>query len=261
MTRTIIFAKRNSLEMLRDPLIYIFAIAFPVILIALFAAINGFAGGTTNMFEQATLVPGIIVFSYTFIMLAVSLLVASDKKSAFVVRLYTSPMKTRNFVLGYFLPCIVIGIAQLIVCVFCGFIVAVASGQQFFSFGKVLLLMLSSLPMLVMCIFLGIATGTALNDKASSAVTSILICASGILGGAWIPLDTMGGFETFCRVLPFYPTVYLGRVITGAEHTMGGVYEFDATAIIGLVTIFLYLAASIVLALVLFYKKSASDNR
>jgi hypothetical protein len=42
---------------------------------------------------------------------------------------------------------------------------------------------------------------------------------------------------------------------------MGGVYEFDATAIIGLVTIFLYLAASIVLALVLFYKKSASDNR
>jgi ABC-2 type transport system permease protein len=259
--RSLIFAKRNALEMLRDPLIYIFALAFPVILIVLFSVINSFAGGTTNMFEQTTLVPGIIIFSYTFIMLAVSLLVSSDRKSAFVVRLYTSPMKTRNFVLGYFLPCIAIGIAQLIVCIFCGFIAAVASGQEFFSFGRVLLLMLSSLPMLVTCIFLGIAIGAALNDKAAPAVTSIIICASGILGGAWIPLDTMGGFETFCRVLPFYPTVYIGRVITGAEHTLGGAYEFNATAIIGLVTIFLYLIASVVLALVLFYKKSVSDNK
>jgi ABC-2 type transport system permease protein len=260
MKRSLIFAKRNALEMLRDPLIYIFAVAFPVILIVLFAVINSFTGGTTSMFEQASLVPGIIVFSYTFIMLAVSLLVSSDKKSAFVVRLYTSPMKTREFVFGYFLPCIAIGIAQLIVCIFCGFIAAVASGQEFFSFGRVLLLMLSSLPILVTCIFLGIAIGSTLNDKAASAVTSIIICASGILGGAWIPLDTMGGFETVCRVLPFYPSVYIGRVISGATHTLGGVYEFDMTAIISLVTLLLYLIASVVLALVLFDKKSKSDK-
>jgi ABC-2 type transport system permease protein len=194
-------------------------------------------------------------------MLAESLLVSKDKTTAFTIRLYTSPMKTSDFVLGYVLPAFVIGIAQLIVCIFCGFIAAVCCGQTYFSFGKVLLLMLSSLPNLIMCIFLGVIIGTAFGDKSASGITSIIICASGILGGAWIPLDTMGGFETFCRVLPFYPTVCIGRIITGAQHTMGGAYEFDLSAIIGLVTILIYMLAAIIIALVLFSKKSKSDNK
>lgn len=36
MKRCFAFVKRNSLEMLRDPLIYIFCLGFPVIMLLLF---------------------------------------------------------------------------------------------------------------------------------------------------------------------------------------------------------------------------------
>ena len=42
MRRTIAFVKRNSLEMLRDPLIYVFCLGFPVIMLILFQVINSF---------------------------------------------------------------------------------------------------------------------------------------------------------------------------------------------------------------------------
>jgi ABC-2 type transport system permease protein len=194
-------------------------------------------------------------------MLAESLLVSKDKTTAFTIRLYTSPMKMVDFVLGYAIPAIVIGIAQLIVCVLCGYIFSLICGQNFFSFGKVLLLMLSSLPNLIMCVFLGVTIGSTFNDKSSSAINSVFISVSGILGGAWIPLDTMGGFESVCKFLPFYPSVYIGRVITGAQHTMGGVYEFDVTAIISLVMIIVYLIAAVVSAFLLFSVKAKSDKK
>jgi ABC-type transport system involved in multi-copper enzyme maturation permease subunit len=170
-------------------------------------------------------------------------------------------MRPVNFVFGYVLPAFIMGIAQLVVCILCGYIASLVCGQTFFSFANVLLLMLSSLPNLIMCVFLGVLIGVVFNDKAASAITSVFISVSGILGGAWIPLDTMGGFETFCRFLPFYPSVYIGRVITGAQHTFGGVYEWNATATIGLITIFIYLAIAVVLSVLLFAKKSTCDNK
>jgi hypothetical protein len=70
----------------------------------------------------------------------------------------------------------------------------------------------------------------------------------------------MGGFETFCRVLPFYPSVYIGRIVTGAAHTMGDLYEFDSIAVWGLVTILIYMAVSIVLSIVIFCHKMSAEK-
>ena len=76
-----------------------------------------------------------------------------------------------------------------------------------------------------------------------------------------MPLETMGKFETFCRYLPFYPSVYIGRIITGAEYSfLNGEniemvkYTFDTTAKLGLVTIFIYFAISVSISLVFFKK-------
>lgn len=68
-----------------------------------------------------------------------------------------------------------------------------------------------------------------------------------ILGGAWMPLDIMGGFEKFCEFLPFYPSVKIGRAITGALHSVSDyatnyreAYAFDTTTRLGFLTVFLY---------------------
>lgn len=263
MRMTNAFIKRNFLEMLRDPLSYVFSIGFPVVMIILFSVIGKYAEGMDVIFGAKTLIPGMMMFSFTFVMMLSSLLVAKDRTSAFVIRLYTSPMKTVDFVLGYTVPFFAVGIAQEIACLAFGGLIALITGGSFFSFGAALLLMLAMLPMLLICICLGVLFGSVLNEKAAPGISSVFISAAGILGGAWMPLDTMGGFETFCRFLPFYPSVYIGRVITGASHSVPdmGAYTFDSVAALGIIPIAVFLIVLAALALIAFKRNMKSDKK
>ena len=265
--RGLIFAGRNVKEMTRDPVIYIFCIAFPVAMLALFVIINKFTGGHTPVFEFASLLPGVLTFSYSFLMLAVCLLVSKDKTSSLLKRLYTSPMKRTDFVVGYVLPSLAVGLAQTIITLLSGYIISLIIGSDYMAFGKCLLLIPEQLPSLVINVFLGIVIGSLLNEKSAPAITSVFISASGILGGAWMPLDTMGGFEVFCRFLPFYPSVYLGRIITRAAHTPADYtnpvpvyYAFDGVGITSVIVLAVYLAISIALAIVFFGTMMKKDD-
>ena len=246
--KSIIFAKRITKEVLRDPIIYIFCLGFPVLMLSMFALINIYAEQAA--FELKSLVPGVTMFSFTFVMLIVSMQVSKDRTSFLLKRLYSSPMKARHFVFGYALPCVVIGILQAFVCIACGALFGVILDQPYFGFGAAMLLVLSQLPMLIICVFGGILLGSCLNDKAAPGVTSALITVSGLLGGCWMPLDVMGGLEKFCRFLPFYPSVYWGRIITGASHTQTTsavtLYAWDNVAALGIIPIAIFLIAAVV---------------
>lgn len=263
MRRTVAFLKRNTLEMLRDPLVYIFCLGFPVLMLLLFQIINKYTAGDTPMFAVKSLIPGMLMFSFTFVMLIASLLVSKDRTTAFLVRLYTSPLRTWEYVAGYAVPCFVVGIGQEVICLLFGYIVSLIVGGTYFSFGAALLLMLEMLPMLLICIAFGVFFGSVLNDKSAPAISSVFVSAAGILGGAWLPLDTMGGFETFCRFLPFYPSVYLGRVITGASHSVpdAGSYAFDGVAKLGFIPIIVFLALGCALAVFAFKRNMNGDKR
>ena len=267
MKKTLIFARRNALETVRDPVLYIFCLGFPVAMLALFQVINRYSGVGSHTFRPAFLVPGVMMFSFTFVMLTMSLLVSRDKSTALLRRLYASPLRAWQFVLGYAIPAVVIGIAQAFVCVGAGAVLSRIVGATYFSFGSAMLLILTQLPILLFCVFLGILFGALLSDKSAPGITSVFISASGILGGAWMPLETMGSFETFCRFLPFYPSVILGRIATDASYTVSEgfclmlfSYSFDKTAKQGLVTVLLYLAAAIVLSFVIFRQQMKKDN-
>ena len=214
--RSIIFIKRNFKEMLRDPLLYVFCAGFPIALILMFQLILHYSQGNTPIFEVKSLIPGVMMFSYTLLMLMCSLLISKDKSTAFIKRLYTSPMKSHNYVIGYFVPYFLVGIIQSFICIIMGYIFGAIHGTGFISFGQSLLLIVEMLPIMCINIFIGMILGRLLNDKSAPAITSIFISCSGVLGGAWMPLDTMGGFETFVMCFPFHPAVYLGRVVTGA---------------------------------------------
>lgn len=261
------FIKRNLLEMLRDPIIYVFCIGFPVVMLTIFQVVNLFTAGDTPMFDAKSLIPGITVFSFSFVALVMSILVSKDRSTAFLVRLYASPMCAADFILGYTVPCLALGVVQEFVCVFFGWIISLAVGAEYFTFGAALLLVMAELPMLLVAIFIGIFFGSALGEKSAPGICSVFISASGLLGGAWMPLDAMGGFESFCRLLPFYPSTYLGRVITGAAHTLPDLttgeplpYAFDGVAKLGLVAIALYLILCTVLAL-LFFSRSTREKK
>lgn len=260
------FAKRNIKEIARDPVAYIFCLAFPVVMLALFSIINRFSGAATATFDFPSLIPGITTFSLSFIMLCECLLVSKDKTTSLLKRLYVSPMKKCDFVIGYALPSFVCGVIQIIICIFSGYILSLICSAPYISFANCLLLLLESLPMLLINVFAGIIVGCLLNDKSAPAIISVFISASGILGGAWMPLDIMGNFETFCLFLPFYPSVYLGRIITGASHTptetslIPSKYIFDNSGIISVVILAFYLVVTAILSIIIFGKTMKKDD-
>ena len=260
MSKTFNFFKRNIKELLRDPMIYIFCLGFPVVMMIIFQIINNASGGHTSMFELNALLPAIIMFSYTFVMLTMALLVSKDRQTFFLKRLYSSPMRPINFILGYFLVGFAVAICQTVICIILGLLISLISKVEYISFGEVLLLIVSQLPILITNVLFGILFGTVFNDKTAPGICSVFISLSGMLGGCWMPLDTMGGLEVFCRFLPFYPSVCLGRVVTGATKTLGGVYVLDSTILLGFIPIAVFMVGSIVLSIVAFKKNMVSDK-
>ncbi len=254
------FSIRNFKEVLRDPLIYIFCLGFPVVMLILFQIINNFTAGNTPMFELKSIIPAIIMFSYTFVMLTMALLVSKDRQTFFLKRLYSSPMKPYDFILGYAFVGVVIGLIQSLICVLTGFIISIITNVGFISFTSILLLILSQIPILIFSVFIGILLGIIFNDKSAPGVCSVFISLAGILGGCWMPLESMGAFETFCRFLPFYPSVYIGRVITKATNSLNTIYVFNNVATLGLILIFIYLILSISACIIAFNKNMISDK-
>lgn len=260
MDKTLNFSKRNLKEVLRDPIPYIFCLGFPIAMLVLFNIINKYTGGNTPTFELPALLPGIIMFSYTFVMLTMALLVSKDRQTFFLKRLYSSPMKPHDFILGYALVGIIVGVLQNCICVLSAFIISLITKVEFLSLGQILLLCVSQLPLLITFVFLGVLFGTIFNDKSAPGISSVVISLTGILGGCWMPLESMGGFESFCRCLPFYPSVYLGRIITGATNVFGKTYAFDSVAAWGLLPIAICLIASVLLSVLIFKKNMVSDD-
>ena len=108
--RMLCFAKRNFKEIIRDPLNLSFLFGFPVVLLLLLSAIQ--ANIPVNLFEIQSLAPGVAVFGLAFMTLFSATLIAKDRQSSFMHRLYTTPMTPVDFILGYTLPLIPIALSE-----------------------------------------------------------------------------------------------------------------------------------------------------
>ncbi len=211
--RTLLFAGRTAKEILRDPLSFVFCLGLPVVMLAVMYLV--FASSAPEQFSLERLTPGIAVFSGAFTMLYMTLLTSRDRATAFLCRLYTSPMRTGDFVWGYALPGLVIGVGQLAVCYLSAVLLGFATAQTgWIDPVGILSAILSALPMLAAYVFVGILFGCLFSDKAAPGFSSIIISAGGFLSGAWAPVELMSeGFRTVCRCLPFYPAVQCGRTL------------------------------------------------
>ena len=108
------FARRNAKEILRDPLTLFFGLGFPLVLLVLMSVIQ--ANIPVSLFELPHLTPGVTVFGLSFMTLFSATVIAKDRGSAFLSRLYTTPLTPTDYLLGYTLPMLPIAAAQCAVC-------------------------------------------------------------------------------------------------------------------------------------------------
>lgn len=206
------FAVRNLKEMLRDPVSYIFCLGMPLVMLLIMTAIDAAippeAGNT--LFRIGSLTPGVAMFGLTFIMLQAALIVSRDRGTSLLARLYTSPMTAWDFVGGYALPFLAVGAAQVVITFVCGGSIALVRGMPL-SFVDCLGSMAALLPCVILCVGLGLLIGILLNEKAAPPAASVLITLSGMLGGVWMPVETVKPLLGVAKALPFYHCVAAAR--------------------------------------------------
>ncbi len=203
--KTILFAKRNAKEILRDPMNFFFGLGFPLVLLALLSIINASipAEAKNTMFQIENLAPGLAMFGSVFMALFVGILLSKDRTTSFLMRLFTSPMRAINYILGYTLPMIIMTLAQATITL----LVSGAFGLKI----NINILFGIAIVTLTSLLFVGIGLffGSFLNDKAVGGVCGALLTnVAGWLSGVFIPIDLIGGtFKKITNILPFYHSV------------------------------------------------------
>lgn len=199
------FAARNYKEILRDPLNLIFGIGFPLVVLLLLSAIQ--ANINVQLFSIDKITPGIVVFGLSFIAVFSGMLIAKDRETSFLMRLFTTPLSAKDYILGYTLPLLPIAALQIVVTYIAALLLGMTPSFD------VLLSIVTLLPVAVLFIGVGLLAGSVLNDKQVSALCgAVLINLSAWLSGTWFDLSLVGGwFQGFAYMLPFAHAVDAGR--------------------------------------------------
>lgn len=207
------FSVRNTKEMLRDPLNIAFGLGFPIVLLLLLTAIQ--RNIPIALFELDYLTPGIAVFGLSFISLFSATLISKDRTTSFLMRLFASPMRARDYILGYTLPLLPMALLQTALC----YVMAMLLGMKFTP--NVLLAIVVALPAALLFIGIGLLCGSVFNDKQVGGICGALLTnLSAWLSGTWFDLDLVGGaFKSISYALPFARAVEAGRAAMSGDYS------------------------------------------
>ncbi|MDQ0155465.1 ABC transporter permease [Robertmurraya andreesenii] len=211
--RILLFANRTTKEIVRDPMSIFFGLGFPLVLMFLLSAIN--KSIPVDLFDIGQLTPGIAVFGLSFMGLFAAQVISKDRGNSFLTRLFTTPMTSQDFIIGYSFPLVVMAIAQGIVC----YITAMFLGLSI-STSMIIAISLLILPGLIF-VSLGLICGSLLSEKAATGLCGALLTnLAAWLSGIWFDLDLVGGvFKDIAYLLPFVHAVDMGRAALNGQYS------------------------------------------
>ena len=201
------FAKRCTKEILRDPINLGFGLGFPLVLLLLLSSLQ--ANIPVSLFEIDTLTPGITIFGLSFMTLFSATLIAKDRESALLQRLYTTPLTGFDFIIGYMLPILPIALGQTIIC----YLFSIPLGLTFSV--NIIYAVIGIIPMAIFNIALGLLCGSVLGVKQVGGICGALLTNfSAWLSGVWFDLKLVGGaFEKIANALPFVHAVEMEKAL------------------------------------------------
>ena len=241
--RTLVFAKRNIKEIFRDLISLIFCIGLPLFLLIIFQQFNI----PNDAYKISNFAPSVVVFSFTFITLFCGTLVSKDRTSSLLSRLFTSPLKPKEFVIGYTISTVPLAILQSILFL----VVSLFFGIEFNL--NLILTILISIPISILFVGLGILIGCIFSDKQTSGISSVLVQLVTFTSGMWFDINIMNNvFQIICNVLPFRYAVDLTRNILSGNYS---------DILIPSLILLGYIIVVYLLTIIVFNKKIQSDNK
>ncbi|MDO0822666.1 ABC transporter permease [Desulfosporosinus nitroreducens] len=166
------------------------------------------------MFVIDKLIPGIAVFGLSFISLFSGMLIAIDRGTSFLMRLFTTPLSASDYIMGYTLPLLPMAILQIAISFIAAFFLGLPVNAN------VLLSLIVLMPTAVLFIGIGLLAGSIFNEKqVSSIIGALLTNLSAWLSGTWFDLNLIGGwFKEIAYALPFAHAVDAGRATISGDY-------------------------------------------
>ena len=241
--RMLTFAKRCTKEILRDPINLAFGLGFPLVLLLLLSSLQ--KNIPAELFDIDTLTPGITVFGLSFMTLFSATLIAKDRESAFLQRLYATPLTGFDFILGYMLPLLPLAVSQTIIC----YLFAIPLGLTVSI--NIFYAIIGIIPMAVLNIALGLLCGSILGVKQVGGICGALLTnLSAWLSGVWFDLKLVGGFfEKIANVLPFVHAAEMEKAL------FSGNFELAITHVMPIILYSVFITAIAVLSFLRQMKK------
>ena len=241
--RMLTFAKRCTKEILRDPINLAFGLGFPLVLLLLLSSLQ--KNIPVELFDIDTLTPGITVFGLSFMTLFSATLIAKDRESAFLQRLYATPLTGFDFILGYMLPLLPLAVSQTIIC----YLFAIPLGLSVSI--NIIYAIIGIIPMAVLNIALGLLCGSILGVKQVGGICGALLTnLAAWLSGVWFDLKLVGGFfEKIANVLPFVHAAEMEKAL------FSGNFELALTHITPIILYSVFITAIAVLSFLTQMKK------
>ena len=238
--KCMVLSSRTAKEILRDPINLFFGLGFPLVLIFLLSTIQ--KNIPVSLFEVHKLTPGITVFGLSFMSLFASVIVSKDRESSLLSRLYTTPLSSMDFILGYMLPLIPISILQSLIC----YIASIPFGLKL-SLGVVWALGGNILVSLFF-ISLGVFCGSVMTSKQVGGICGALLTnLSAWLSGIWFDISLVGGaLKKVADVLPFIHAVEMEKALFSGNTDGIGVH---------VLILFLYTLGITILAVFMFLRQ------
>ena len=229
--RMVTFAKRCCKEILRDPVNLFFGLGFPLVLLLLLSSLQ--KNIPVSLFEIDTLTPGITVFGLSFITMFSASLISKDRETAFLQRLYTTPLTGLDFILGYMLPLLPIALGQAALC----FLFSIPLGLTVRI--HIIYAIIGIIPMAVFNIALGLLCGSLLGTKQVGGVCGALLTnLSAYLSGVWFDLNLVGGFfEKIAYALPFVHAAEMEKALFRGDFQLAATHLLPVALYSAVVTV------------------------
>ena len=229
--RMVTCAKRCCKEILRDPVNLFFGLGFPLVLLLLLSSLQ--KNIPVSLFEIDTLAPGITVFGLSFMTMFSASLISKDRESAFLQRLYTTPLTGFDFILGYMLPLLPIALGQAALC----FLFSIPLGLTVRI--HIIYAIIGIIPMAVFNIALGLLCGSLLGTKQVGGICGALLTnLSAYLSGVWFDLNLVGGFfEKIAYVLPFVHAAEMEKALFRGDFQLAATHLLPVALYSAVVTV------------------------
>ena len=233
------YLRLESLRALRDPRFLLLALLAPVGFYLLFAGLFGQGAGSEGLTQQVALMVSLGIYGAMFaVMLATGPRVAQDRAIGWQQQLRLLPVRGRSILVARLLAAMALAVPALVLV----FVTASLTHGVTLSLGRWLallaLLWVTALPLAILGLAVGFATGAEVAFGVLYALTMVLSA----LGGLWMPMSFFPtGLQQVGKLLPTYQAADLGwRLVAGRPLDLA-----EALMLLGWTALFALLAAGL----------------